>query len=66
MFDLAEMVFVVTDRVVDAIRPIQLCGTFPPFVRTVNFKTVLGFFHLSNLANASVDEAIFLHILRRA
>jgi len=30
---------------------------------TIKFKTVLEFFHLSNLANASREEAIFLHIL---
>ena len=35
----------------------------PSFVSTVSFKTVLDFFHLHNLANASLDEAIFLHIL---
>src|SRR5690349_21165073 len=34
-----------------------------PFVTTVKFKTVLEFFHLSSLRNATPEEAIFLHIL---
>jgi hypothetical protein len=35
----------------------------PPFVSTVSFKTVLDFFQIPNLTNASLDEAIFLHVL---
>lgn len=34
-----------------------------PLSYTVSFKTVLEFFHISNLSNASLDEAIFLHVL---
>jgi hypothetical protein len=29
----------------------------------VSLRTVLDFFHLRNFSNASLDEAIFLHIL---
>jgi hypothetical protein len=50
------------DSSTENIVPCQISGT-RPFVRTVNFKTVLDFFHLPNLTNASRDEAIFLHIL---
>lgn len=35
----------------------------PSCVKTVNLSTVLEFFHLSNLSNATKDEAIFLHLL---
>lgn len=34
-------------------------------VSTVKFKTVLEFFHLTSLENASAGEAIFLHTLYR-
>jgi hypothetical protein len=34
-----------------------------PLSYTVSFKTVLKFFHLSNLENASLEEAIYLHTL---
>lgn len=47
---------------IEAISPTSISG-FPPFVSTVSFKTVLEFFHVQNLSNASRDEAIFLHIL---
>ena len=46
----------------DEIMPRSISG-FPPFVTTVNLKTVLDFFHIPNLSNASLDEAIFLHTL---
>jgi hypothetical protein len=32
-------------------------------VKTVKFKTVLDFFHIANLRNASSDEAMFSRIL---
>src|SRR5712692_5058754 len=44
------------------ISPRNMFG-IPPFVSIVSFKTVLDFFHIPNLSNASLDEAIFLHIL---
>lgn len=34
-----------------------------PLSYTVNLKTVLSFFHISNLENASLEESIFLHTL---
>ena len=34
-----------------------------PLSYTVSLKTVLEFFHISNLRNASLDEAIYLHTL---
>jgi hypothetical protein len=42
--------------------PMNVSG-IPPFVTSVNFSTVLEFFHIRNFSNASLDEAIFLHIL---
>jgi len=42
--------------------PVSVSG-FSPFVSTVTFKTVLDFFHIRNLSNASFEEAIFLHLL---
>lgn len=45
-----------------ATTPTKVSGV-PPFVSSVTFKTVLDFFHIRNLSNASLDEAIFLHIL---
>jgi hypothetical protein len=42
--------------------PLSISG-FPPFVTMVSLKEVLDFFHISNLANASSEEAIFLHVL---
>jgi hypothetical protein len=43
-------------------KPVSMSG-WPPFVRTVTFKTVLDFFQLPSLRNASFEEAMFLHIL---
>ncbi len=45
----------------EEIRPRSISG-IPSFVSTVSFKTVLRFFHVPNLSNASLDEAIFLHV----
>src|SRR5579863_10111459 len=44
------------------IKPLSVSG-MPPFVRTVTFNTVLDFFQLPNMRNASLEEAMFLHIL---
>src|ERR1700686_2926404 len=46
----------------DVIEPSQISG-IPKFVKTVKFKTVLDFFHIANLRNASSDEAMFSRIL---
>lgn len=48
--------------ITDTTSPVSMFG-YPPFVRTVTFKTVLDFFHIRNLSNASTEEAIFLHVL---
>jgi len=37
--------------------------SFAPLSYTVNLNTVLEFFHISNLENASLEEAIYLHTL---
>ena len=46
----------------DVIEPSQISG-IPKLVKTVKFKTVLDFFHIANLRNASSDEAMFSRIL---
>ena len=50
------------DSSTEMIRPCQLSGT-PSFVQTVRFRTVLEFFHISNFSKATLEEAIFLHVL---
>ena len=42
--------------------PLCISG-ISPFVTMVSFKGVLDFFHISSLANAYSEEAIFLHVL---
>jgi hypothetical protein len=42
--------------------PRNFSGSSPCSV-TVSFNRVLRFFHIRNLSNASVDEAMFLHLL---
>ena len=32
----------------------------PPFAQTVSFSTIIDFFHVPNLSNATREESIFL------
>jgi len=38
----------------------------PGELKSVKFKSVLAFFHLENMRNASTEEAMFLHALFRS